>query len=213
MFYSKLFYNKSFGREDPSIQNQYFLQDFFNYPSGSISGLGNWTYVTGDIQADGLGNIFPNYSPAPSRSLFVYDSAPNNDQYAELVFGSTTPLGLVGTIGPSVRSLKDSLTCYTASWDRDTSILYLIAFNSGAFSVMGTQTSKNYIENDILRIEVTGQGSSIRVTVKEYTGSWNTVFNNISVAANRQLNSGFLGIRSQYAAQSLKVTEIRGGNL
>jgi hypothetical protein len=174
--------------------------DNFNRADANPIG-GNWT-TSGNLAAMRLLSNQVKGSTTGTCGAYWNADAFNDDQYSQIKGVSAT---YQNTWGPSVRvAAGGTEICYFFRYQTSTT-LRVYKINGGSASQIGSDYSNTYVQNDILRLEVSGQDASAVLT---------PYINGVAQATragSAGFNSGSAGIRQAAATQLMD--DWGGGNL
>jgi hypothetical protein len=186
--------------------------NFDAYTNGAdLAAEANWAAVTGTVIAVGSGaKTALGNSGSYAKCYSVWDGSGsfNADQYAEC----TVEMAGNGHCGVGVRMTSAAHTSYSALYSEFDQKIYLMRHVAGTETVV-SQPTQNLNSGHKMRLEVSGTGSSTRLTLKVDTGSGWTTIVNAADPGSTYIDSGKPGIALQHNDQAGGLADWAGGNL
>jgi hypothetical protein len=181
------------------------VSDTFLQNSGSSQALAttysaSWTHVVGTMTVpSGTGHVIGS-GTADTTMLSRWNAdAPGTEQYSQITM-STAQISNGIYAGPACRVQSGASTGYYVQCNGATGENYLTRMNAGTETPLSNNfaSGTGFANGDILRLEVTGTGGTVTVTVKKALAASPTSFSTLTTYsdtdANRITTAGYVGI-------------------
>lgn len=197
--------NRVVNRGAPAGPTQ-IASDGFDYSNGTnLNTTGNWTAYSGSIAA---WSSRAEANVANVSSYYYHTATFNANQYAT----ATMANGEGDSRGITVRQQSGSESCYDLIYNHYDDQVQLRRINSGVTTNINTQ-AVTFPSGYKLWLEVTGTGSSTRLTAKHDIGSgWVTLWSNVDPGGT-YIDGGKPGIFTYSQASGAGIDDWSAGNL